>query len=95
MGHTQAAGMADAVGDGLIDLEGALGYHLQVNHYPPVPGFMIPICVEAIWYAGIDEWNEQIDLPDGVTYKGATSAPTWAIVEQHHLEAFINTEDDE
>jgi (2Fe-2S) ferredoxin len=28
-------------------------------------------------------------MPEGVSYKGLDTAPAWAIVEQHHLEAWL------
>ena len=31
-----------------ITLEQAIGYHLQGNHYPPVPLSMVQPCIEAI-----------------------------------------------
>lgn len=94
MGHTQAAGMAAAVDDGMIDLRTALSYHLTTNHYPPVPSSMIPVCIEAIEAYRDLRFEDAIDLPRGVTYRDQSYAPAWAIVEAHHLEAFIDTEDE-
>ncbi len=70
----------------------ALGieFHLQHNHYPPVPSSMVPVCEAAIDNANADDWDAAVELPEGVTYKGSTTAPTWAIVEQHHLTAWID-----
>ena len=31
-----------------LDLETAIGYHLQGNHYPPVPLSMVQPCIDAI-----------------------------------------------
>jgi hypothetical protein len=28
-------------------------------------------------------------MPEGVFYKGKTTAPAWAIIEQHHLDAWL------
>ena len=72
-----------------LTLEQQIGWHLQSNHYPPVPASMIPVCIEAI-----DSYNEghfyvEIAMPEGVLYKGKPTAPAWAIVEQHHLGAWI------
>jgi hypothetical protein len=40
-------------------------------------------------------WDETIEMPDGISYKGETCAPVWAIIEQHHLHAWLpeNVED--
>jgi hypothetical protein len=79
-----------------LDIEIQIGIHLKSNHYPPVPDFMIAPCVEAIDAvndAGL--WDLEIPMPEGVTYKGLTTAPAWAIIEQHHLNAWlIEREDD-
>jgi len=78
---------AESVQD--LDLEVAIGYHLQGNHYPPVPLSMVEPCMDAIEAAWNEDWNLEISMPDGVLYKGKTSAPAWAIIEQHHLDPWI------
>jgi len=91
MGSVTAIGLADSV----LDLETQLAYHLQGNHYPPVPLSMVPVCIAAIDFAHQDLWDETIEMPDGISYKGETCAPVWAIIEQHHLHAWLpeNVED--
>lgn len=89
MGTTNAIAMAEAVADGLGSIEQALTWHLQHNHYPPVPLIMLDVCIAAIEAAECEEWDVEIDLPEHVSYRGRTSAPAWAIVKQHHLDAFI------
>ena len=71
-------------------IEQQIRIHLSANHYPPVPPIMVQACVEAIDAvndAGL--WDLDIPMPEGVTYKGLTTAPAWAIIEQHHLDAWI------
>ena len=72
-----------------LTLDQAVAVHLQSNHYPPVPLIMVEPCVQAIF--AVNDWrsDESISLPEGVFYKGSTSAPAWAIVEQHHLDAWV------
>ena len=73
-----------------MTIERQVGIHLSANHYPPVPRSMVQPCVEAIDAvndAGL--WNLEIPMPEGITYKGLTTAPAWAIIEQHHLEAWL------
>jgi hypothetical protein len=71
------------------DLRTALSWHLGSNHYPPVPQSMIDPSIEAI-AAFVDEDPDRlIDLPEGVYYRDSTQAPARAIVEAHHLDAFI------
>jgi len=73
-----------------ITLEDAIGYHLQVNHYPPVPLIMVPPCIEAIEACLDEDPDRMIDMPEGVSYRGSNEAPAWAIVEQHHLSAWCS-----
>jgi hypothetical protein len=93
MGSNMATEMADGTLSDLginLTIEQQIGIHLSSNHYPPVPAIMIPACIEAIDAvndAGL--WDLDIQMPEGVSYKGLTTAPAWAIIEQHHLNAWI------
>ena len=78
-----------------ISLEQAIGYHLQGNHYPPVPLSMVAPCIEALDAAREMDAMRQIEMPEGITYKGKTHAPAWAIIEQHHLDAWLPQDEDE
>lgn len=71
------------------DTRTALRWHLEHNHYPPVPAVMVDTCHEAILLAAAGDWDTEYRLPPGITYKDGRSAPVWAIVEQHHLEPFV------
>lgn len=89
----EAAGMIQYGGSRV-----ALAWHLSSNHYPPVPASMIPVCEQAIRLAADEEWDEQVELPEGISYRGSSTAPVWAIVEQHHLGDFVEAchqDDDE
>lgn len=85
MGRLQAEAMAEAS----ISLEMQLEWHLRANHYPPVSTDMIPVCITAIDEANMGEWHTELELPFGVKYKNAHTAPVWAIIEQHHLEPWV------
>ena len=78
---------------GLMTMEQGLAYHLQGNHYPPVPLSMVKPCVEAINAYWEDNFNLEIEMPEGVFYKGKTTAPAWAIIEQHHLNAWCESDE--
>lgn len=84
MGAVQAAEMA-----ALADRETALRWHLQSNHYPPIPAEMIPVAIDAIEAAEDGDWDAQIPLMGIVEWRGRTEAPVWALVEHMHLDAFI------
>lgn len=68
--------------------------HLVSNFYPPVPAFMAQTCVDALNAYWEQDTKRMIDMPKGVSYRGSTSAPAWAIVEQHRLDTWLNEEED-
>lgn len=87
-----------------VDLETAIGWHLQGNHYPPIPQSMIPVCIEAIDAANEEDYKRLIKLPiDGLDRNGepfqirwrdgSDHAPAWAIIEHAHLDAWIQGEE--
>jgi hypothetical protein len=91
VGNLNAAAMAEAVGEGLVGLRSALAWHLQANHYPPVPTSMVEPSIAAIDAAVDEDWNRPIELPEGITYKGHPTVPASALIEQHHLWSFVET----
>lgn len=92
MGNLNAAAMAEAVGEGQVALRAALHWHLSSNHYPPVPASMIDPCIAAIEAAADDDWDREIELPEGISFRGASTAPAAEIVAQHHLDFFVEVE---
>ena len=89
MGYNTAVDLSTEF-DTEYDLEMAISIHLQSNHYPPVPLSMVQPCIDAIDAAWNQDYNLMIELPQGVTYRGgATSAPAYAIIENHHLDPWI------
>lgn len=99
MGAMQAMEMAE-----MLDERTAMAWHLQSNHYPPVPSSMIDPCLDAIHACNDGDYEQMISLPfDGVdrngepfqiTWRGQTEAPAWAIVEGHHLNAWIELDEE-
>ena len=73
-----------------VDLRAQLAMHLRGNHYPPVPISMVEPCIQAIDACNDEYYDDEIELPEGVLWRGQTSAPARAIVESHHLDAWIN-----
>ena len=94
MGSVTAIGLADSV----LDLETQILYHLKGNHYPPIPSEMVAPCIEAIDAYYDEDYGRLIDMPMvgnfQILYRGETQAPAHAIVDQHHLEWFIQPADD-
>jgi hypothetical protein len=95
MGSVTALGIKDSV----LDLETQILYHLCGNHYPPVPAEMVQPCIEAIDAFYDEDYGRMIDMPMvgdfQILYRGETQAPARAIVEQHHLDTFIDPVDEE
>jgi len=89
MGSIQAQEMAE-----LMDIDSALAWHLRANHYPPVPVSMVEPCKEAIQACVDNDWYREITLPDGVLYKNSNTAPAFQIVEQHHLHAWTELDEE-
>jgi hypothetical protein len=88
MGNLQAEAIIEAG----VPLDTQIEFHLRANHYPPISNTMVPVCLEAIEWANMGEWHKNLSLPEGVGYKGLTIAPVHAIIEQHHLEPWIDEE---
>ena len=85
---------ADLASNPDLTLERSLSIHLTGNHYPPVPLSMVDPCIAAINAARSREWGRLIDLPAGVSWRGKSQAPVSALIEGHHLECFIDPEED-
>jgi hypothetical protein len=94
MGSVTALGIKEMV----LDLETQILYHLKANHYPPVPAEMVTACIDAIDAYYDEDYDRMIDMPKvgdfQITYRGSTQAPAHAIVDQHHLDVFIDSADD-
>ncbi len=89
MGSNFATDLAENID---ISLEQAIGYHLQGNHYPPVPLSMVQPCIDAIDAYYDEDFDREIAMPEGVSYKGSNVAPAWAVIKQHHLSAWLPEE---
>ena len=90
MGSLQASEMAS-----MADLDTALLWHLRSNHYPPVPAIMIEPCKQAIDAYGEEDYRREIELPDGVEFRGSTTCEASDLVRGLHLEAWLTGVDEE
>lgn len=90
MGKMSAISMNEAVQDNDISLDAALAWHLQSNHYPPIPSSMIPVCKRAIELANMGEYDGLIELPEGIEHRiYGTTVPAHSVIEYAHLDSFI------
>jgi len=92
VGNLQAREMASNTE---ISLEQQLTWHLQGNHYPPIPVSMVQPCLEAIQAYWEDELDTEIQLPEGVFYRGKETAPAREIIINHRLDAWCQDDEDE
>jgi hypothetical protein len=93
MGSNFATELANGVFPDLT-LELQIQMHLTSNHYPPVPLSMVKPCIDAIDAYWEEDSNRQIDL-NGNIWKGQPTAPAWAIIDGHHLDAWVDQWDNE
>jgi hypothetical protein len=76
-----------------MPMEQQINLHLQYNFYPPVPSSMVQPCIDAINAYWNEEIYTEIELPQGVEYRGSNFAPAHAIVENHRLDPWIASDD--
>ena len=79
---------------GPISIEDQIAMHLRSNIYPPVPLDMVQPCIEAIDAYWENDTNRQINL-NGNIWRGQPTAPAWAVIEGHRLDAWITEWDNE
>jgi hypothetical protein len=99
MGLHNAIGMTETE----ATLEQQISWHLQANHYPPIPTVMVPVCIQAIEALKDGDAERRIEMPfDGVDrngepfqieWRGEKTAPAWAIAEHAHLDAWLMISD--
>jgi hypothetical protein len=54
---------------------------------------MVQPCIDAIDAYYDEDFDRQIKMPEGVSYKGLDTAPAHAIIDQHHLEFWLPESD--
>ena len=85
---------AEVISELNMPLQRQIEMHLSTNFYPPIPKFMAQACVDALNAYWEEDINRMIDMPNGVLYRGSTSAPAWAVVEQHRLGPWLDDDED-
>lgn len=85
---------AEVISELDMPLQKQIEMHLSYNFYPAIPKFMAQACVDALNAYWEEDINRMIDMPEGVLYKGSTSAPAWAVVDQHRLGPWLDEEED-
>ena len=75
-----------------LPLEQKLKWHLQGNHYPPLPMSLVSACLEAIELARLDYYTAEVKLPNGLEYDGSPVMVVGELVSACHLDGFIYTD---
>jgi hypothetical protein len=86
MGYSTAYSLAT---DYELSLEDAISIHFSSNCYPPIPQYMVQSAVAAVVAVSAGDYDEVIELPHGVTYKGSEFVDAATFVDAHRLDAFI------
>ena len=89
MGNQTAQSLRNSVDEGTCDIDTALRIHFNFNHYPPLPLSLLPVAKKAIQLAGNEQYDELIDLPEGITWKRRNKASVYACVNAWHLDCFL------
>ncbi len=86
MGSLQAAEMAE-----LMQMEQAIAWHLSSNHYPPIPASMAKPCLDAIDAYWEDDIDREIQMPDGISYRGESTVAAREIIISCNLDAWLDS----
>jgi hypothetical protein len=92
MGAQSTRGILEAANSGLVSLpsEAILHWHLQSNHYPPLPVSLVPACQRAIELVAGDQGQTRVRLPKGLVGRdGRRSVVAEDLVEAVHLWDFV------
>jgi hypothetical protein len=89
MGSGRAIDMKFEVDRGAIQMFAALTWHLESNHYPPIPTSFVPVAMDAIDKANAGELDEIVIFPEGLNINGRESMVAREIVNLMHLDSFI------
>ena len=76
-----------------MPIEAQLNMHLQYNFYPAIPSSMVQPCIDAIDAYWDEDFDREIEMPQGVSYRSSNYAPAYAVVEQHRLDAWLESDD--
>lgn len=90
MGKRQAEEMRE-----LLQEDTLLRWHLQSNHYPPIPLYMVETAKEAMVAAREGDLERELKLPEGVVHRKSGARVTARVVMDHmHLWEFVERDDD-
>lgn len=77
----------------MTDQETVLRWHLTSNCYPPMPESLVEPCKWAIRAMYDGEPTREIDMPEGMLYKGQRTAMAGCLVDALRLDDFLYMEE--
>ena len=77
-----------------IPLRDMVSMHFSSNCYPPIPQQMVDTAVEAIELCNGGEYYEEVQLPEGVSFRGSGTVAAATLVEQYRLDGFVEWDED-
>lgn len=89
MGYMSALDMNEQAGCTYATMK----WHLQSNHYPPHPEYMIPFALKAVEYANKGNFDHMLTVPKPATFRGKRKCSVYDAIESLHLDAFITWEE--
>jgi len=82
-----------ASGEFVTSLEQQISIHFSSNCYPPIPQFMVSVAIEAINACNDEQYDLEIELPAGVSFRNSTTVTAINAVDNLRLESwFISNE---
>ena len=81
-----------ASGEFIDSLDRQISIHFSSNCYPPVPQFMVQVAIDAIDAVNEGDYDRQIDLPAGVSFRDSKTVSASDVVDQLRLDAWIEGE---
>lgn len=83
MGNMQAREIASLTKEGMIDEDTALQWHLQSNHFPPIPFDFVSVAKQALKLARDNDYDTVITMPNDI------DKTVGDIIEGMHLDTFL------
>jgi len=91
MGYMSALDMNDQAGCTYQTMQ----WHLQNNHYPPTPSYMIPFALRAVKYGNKGMFDHRMRVPKETRFRGLKTCTVYQAIESLHLDAFITWQEEE
>ena len=70
-------------------LDRQISIHFSSNCYPPVPQFMVQVAIDAIQAVNDEDFDRQIDLPAGVSFRDSKTVKAYEAVDALYLNAWV------